>query len=112
MTDLIDNLDIGATDVLTKKDVVLVVQWRDDRRYELHIAGRTNKLTVVRSAVGLPDATFMVSTEPEIADVIGYAFRRAVCRGIDKSEIIETGNLARIDLGHAPKWNALANKDK
>ena len=88
-----DHLDVGATDVKRKKPLQLDIR-HDGKLYTLRLDAK-DKLTVEVLGFHLESIDDLNRVRAMIAHVI----RRAICRGIDKSEIVENELLARINMG-------------
>jgi hypothetical protein len=95
-----DTLDIGAA------DVVQLTCWTIELRLFIVRDGRRYRLTVYddnSSAIDTIDpggtTWYAVDTNTGIArELVGYALRRAICRGLDTAEIVEDKESVTIDL--------------
>lgn len=88
--------DLGALGVRKHKPLQLDVDC-GEKRFSVRITA-DNVITVELKSAG----TYGISSVDdlnEVRSVIGYIIRRAICRGIDTCEVIESKEVARIDLG-------------
>ncbi len=91
-------VDIGAANVPRDKELRLKIRRPGMGNVEYTILVADDQ----SSAIDLHEegAQFALSFDTGIArELIGYALRRAICRGIDKVEVVETSTEVVIDLG-------------
>lgn len=88
--------DIGAVDGIYRKDLFLQVRWMGCA-YLIAVSTKPLSVTVRCQQ----DGCYGYETpQPAFRDVIiGYALKRAICRGIDTCEVIETECAVFINLG-------------
>lgn len=90
-----ERFDIGAVAGIYRKDLFLHIT-SGGVRYILAVGGRTLSLSAVRAGDGYGYSSVSLETIPA---VIAHALQRAICRGIDRCEIVETERSVIIDLG-------------
>lgn len=100
MKPIVDTLDIGATDIGAKVEIRMFVR-RQGERWRLTVfADDSIGLCTINEGSNLwyaPDLNV-----GRVREVLGYAIRRAICRGISASEIAEDNSGVQIDLGEMP----------
>jgi hypothetical protein len=89
--------DLGVTDINYQIELRLFVT-SDGRRYRLTVYSD--------NSFGIdtidPGSSFWYAADLNVGTIrhlIGYAIRRAICRGIDTCEIVEDKDSVEIDLG-------------
>lgn len=89
--------DIGAIDTqLVSKGKTLILEalgFGDKRR--LVIDKHNNVVAEILKGDRWERMAWIIDASP----LVGYALRRAICRGLDKAEVIETTDVVIIDLG-------------
>lgn len=94
-------VDIGAVDGVKQKALFLIVR-RKMHSYTIAV-GRGGAVSMMRKVEGVYGFDRVLPDTITFERVLHYAFRRAICRGIDKAEIVETDVAVMIDLGELPE---------
>ena len=101
-----DLIDIGAVQGAKRKTLILQVR-RKEACYKLVVeatpVNRDQAITLYRGVRRDSQEThFARENFGSYPDIIGYVLMRAICRGIEESELIETEKAVLIDLGEMP----------
>ena len=99
------NIDVGMSEIANAHNVQLELIVRDAKRTTN--VSRANQLVFevmpdneLRAYEPRADHDYLVLSTVRYA--LGYTLRRAICRGLDKSDVDETASIVRIDFGRMP----------
>lgn len=96
---IVDKLDVGAAGPFPTPKTLIIEAIAPGGDKQRLVIDQRNNITAERltasPVVGWERLPWLV----DASNLIGYALRRAICRGIDEAEIVETTDVVIIELG-------------